>query len=436
MGEMSSALPFSGGIFGFVRAALGPYMGFLVACSEFVYCITTIELKVQRLPNGDTMSDLTTLVATFVLCLILNLIGGRPIFTITSFLGSVICLSLFFYLFGTLGTINSIEVDYNHYAGPFLEMSWANIMGASIAAGTQYNGVQFFPLFSNYLREPREQLPRIMLFSCSLYIVFSVLVSLAAVSQSPGAQALIPVDLPLNFGYSRILGLEPEMSKWIDTPCSFGAMLGLYYCCGRQLLAITKSGLLPPFLAKTTPGSDAPYMTFILAAIVGSILNVFKMLSPQYVEVVRGISLIASFYIFILCLISYLGFRRKFSTMTRSFTNPLGDYAAIYGIGYFIIASIAVIFYSSINPMFLIGLGIYFILATIFFWTYLVHNQKFSEEEKKIMFKAYLINANRNMRKNNNHNNNNNNRFKNNKVGPSEANSTSRGKNSHLFVLS
>ena len=57
MAEMSSALPFSGGIFGFVRAALGPYMGFLVACSEFVYCITTIELKVQRLPNGDTMSD-------------------------------------------------------------------------------------------------------------------------------------------------------------------------------------------------------------------------------------------------------------------------------------------------------------------------------------------------------------------------------------------
>eukprot|EP01040_Poterioochromonas_malhamensis_P001405 gene1405-biopygen183 len=31
MGEMSSALPFSGGVFGFVRAALGPFFGFMVA---------------------------------------------------------------------------------------------------------------------------------------------------------------------------------------------------------------------------------------------------------------------------------------------------------------------------------------------------------------------------------------------------------------------
>ena len=100
--------------------------------------------------------------------------------------------------------------------------------------------------------------------------------------------------------------------------------------------------------------------------------------------------------------------------MTRSFTNPLGDYAAIYGIINFVSAGIGVIFYSSMNPLFLVVLGGYLVVASIFFWVYLVHNQKFSEEEKQIMFKAYLINANRNMRKN---------RLKNNKVGPSSGGS-------------
>lgn len=114
-------------------------------------------------------------------------------------------------------------------------------------------------------------------------------------------------------------------------------------------------------------------------------------------------------------------FRRKFSSMTRTFVNPLGDFAAIYGIINFLSAAVGVIFYSSMSPVFLVVNGSYLIFATIFFWTYLVHNQKFSEEEKKVMFKAYLINANRNMRKN---------RLKNNKVGPSSENASGNGSRS------
>ena len=64
----------------------------------------------------------------------------------------------------------------------------------------------------------------------------------------------------------------------------------------------------------------------------------------------------------------------------------------------------------------MVGVGSYWLLCAIFFVTYLVRHQKFSEEEKKVMFKAYLINANRKKRLN---------MLKNNKVGAMKSGSQS-----------
>ncbi len=138
-------------------------------------------------------------------------------------------------------------------------------------------------------------------------------------------------------------------------------------------------------------------------------MNLFVLYYPEHLAEVKAVSSTSSVLIFIFCLIAFMIFRRKFSSMARSFVNPLGDYSAIYGIISFCFATIGLVFYTDVNPLFLVAIGGYLLFSTIFFWTYLVKNQKFSDEEKKIMFKAYLINANRNMRKN---------RLKNNKIGP------------------
>jgi ethanolamine permease len=421
MGEMSSALPFSGGIFGFVRATLGPFMGFLVACSEIVYCITTIVLRVQRLPVGSVSENTALVIVSLGICLAFNLVGGKPIFVITSLIGFYAMALLLIYLFGTLSLVERDSVDFNEYATPFIAMTWSNAMSARIATGSQYNGLQFLPLLSELLTQPRDQIPRVMLISCLIFIVMSVFVSVAAISQAPGLTGLSSIDLPLKYGFARILNTDVNTAMWLDAPCALGAMFGLFYCGGRQLLAITKSGLLPSFFKETIPGSDTPYVCYTVVAVFGVCLNLYGLNYPDSLATIRAISLIAAYHIFISCFVAYMVFRRKFSSMTRTFVNPLGDFAAIYGIINFVIASVGVIFYSSTNPFFLVVNGSYLLFATIFFWTYLVHYQKFSEEEKKVMFKAYLINANRNMRKN---------RLKNNKVGPSSENASGNGSRS------
>mmetsp|Transcript_16646 Transcript_16646/g.18016 ORF Transcript_16646/g.18016 Transcript_16646/m.18016 type:complete len:692 (+) Transcript_16646:75-2150(+) len=422
MAEMSSTLPFSGGIFGFVRAALGPYNGFLVACSEFIYCTTYLTLKVQRvitIPNDEYMSNPVLICLIYGTCLVFSLIGGKPFFIFTSLLGFFVLMLLIIYLCGTISKIGTPEVSFDTYAGPFLPMTWDNIMEGRISANAQFNGMQLFPLLSGYLREPREQVPRVLLFSIFLFIAMSMFVTFASVSQDSGGKALSSANLPLQFGYARIFNMNLSATKWLDLPSQFGTTLCFFYCGGKQLHAISRSGLLPSALKATIPGLETPYLCYTLAAVVGCGLSILLVYNPTYVAEVRAVSLMASYHIFIVCFISYMVFRTKFSSMTRSFKNPLGYFAPIFGIVNYLMGVLAVLRYTTANYLFLVPLAGIFVIASVFFWTYLVKYQKFSEEEKKLMFKAYLINANQKTKS----------RLKNNKVAASSNNSIGSASN-------
>ncbi len=415
MGEMSSALPFSGGVFGFVRAALGPFFGFMVASCEFVVCIIGICLRAQRfLSDGSGSassngSDSAGVIAIFGFCLLMNLIGGKPVFVLTSLIGFFTAMIFVVYLCGTLSAVGTDAVNYTHYSPPIVEFSWFHMMSARPAVSGAFNGLQFLPLLSEYMKEPREQLPRVLLISCIIFMLMSVFLILAAVSQSPGAKSLQAAPFPLQAGFVRIFNIQDVADmKWFDFPFQFGPIFCLFYCAGRQLLALSKSGLLPPVFAKLLPGSDSPYVCYTFTAIVGAGMNIFVLFNQVYLIEIRAINTTVSITIFLFCFTAFMVFRRKFSSMARSFVNPFGDFSAIYGCGVFIMAWMATMFYNPVNDLFLVGLGGYWLLCGIFFCTYLVHNQKFSEEEKKVMFKAYLINANRKKRLN---------MLKNNKVG-------------------
>ena len=114
MAEMSSALPFSGGIFGFVRASVGPFFGFMVACTEFMFSMVSISLRTQRFLS-DT-SGQTMVIVTILFCLVVNLIGGKPVFALTSFLGFCIVIMMLIYLFGTLSAVGTDAVSFSYYS--------------------------------------------------------------------------------------------------------------------------------------------------------------------------------------------------------------------------------------------------------------------------------------------------------------------------------
>ncbi len=434
MGEMSSALPFSGGVFGYARASIGPFFGFMVACTEFMFCMVTISLKAQRFLS-DEHGQLIVFVM-FLFCLVVNLIGGKPVFALTSFMGFCIAVMLLIYLFGTLSAVGTNAVSFSHYSPQVpAEFTWFNVMSGRPAVGGQFNSIQYFTLLSDLLKEPKEQLPRIWLVSLFIFILMSTFVILAAVSQTPAAKSLQKTPYPMQGGYMRIFDLaNSDQMIWVDFPFQFGSIFCLFYCAGKQLLALSQSGLLPSIFKKLVPGSDTPYICYTFTAMVGLGMNLYFLYDPTYLGEIKGVTTIFSSAINFACLLSYMVFRRKFSCVARSFVNPLGDFGAMWGIFVFSLAVLGTVYYNpTVNKMFLVGVGAYWIACAIFFVVYLVRHQKFSEEEKKVMFKAYLINANRKKRLN---------MLKNNKVAATTTGSNhnnqisqTRGKNSYSLGM-
>ena len=90
--------------------------------------------------------------------------------------------------------------------------------------------------------------------------------------------------------------------------------------------------------------------------------------------------------------VSYLYFHFHLSELQRSFRNPFGIYGAIYAILTFSIAIISGTFLKGVHGFIAGAICAAFLLGVwIFYYVYMAKHQHFSDEEREMMFKAYLI---------------------------------------------
>lgn len=109
LAEMTSSLPFSGGAFGFVRATIGPYLGFLVGIAEVL--INGLYVMGATLPLGKLLTlifdveDYYEHVFWLVILIIstaIHIKGGSLFWYLSSALASVSLLTLFIYFSATI----------------------------------------------------------------------------------------------------------------------------------------------------------------------------------------------------------------------------------------------------------------------------------------------------------------------------------------------
>eukprot|EP01040_Poterioochromonas_malhamensis_P007222 gene7222-biopygen1318 len=197
------------------------------------------SFKVTRLTELEVflfdVNGQLIVIVMFGFCLVVNLIGGRPVFALSSFMGFCIATMLLIYLFGTLSALGTADVSYSHFSPLPVEFTWFNVMSGRPSVGGQFNCLQYFSLVGDLLEKPKEQLPRVWVVSMFIFVVMTVFVILASVSQTPSAKSLQKATFPMQGGYAR-----------------------------KQLLALSQSGLFPSIFKKLVPGSDAPSSSEVL----------------------------------------------------------------------------------------------------------------------------------------------------------------------------
>lgn len=453
MAELSSALPFSGGIYGFVRAFLGPYYGFLVAFYDILFNVLYVSrciIYLSYLPSlfGYTEVELKPLFALVIygLCNGMCILGeNRTFWKVNRGLGAVSLFLMLIYLIGTLK-----QVNYDKWVSA-TDIYHSNLaMGHLLPSTWLFVGIEYLPLASSTCSNPRQEVPRAFLITVGCMVVLSVAMVVIVAGQDPGLDNLALYSkssglgsgldglsnaqithqiLPLTAGYGNLMSISTHAAAWLSVLPVFASIVGFVWAYGKQLAAIAESGLLPSFFAwrtasgiidpTVTPpisssrlfgisssvvGKSVPYMALLSGSVISFAVTLLILLLPSSsttsdhsiantaMSHLGDIAAFAAYITYIYLFCSYITFKGRYSTVARTFESPLGVYGALLGLAIQFVHIIGIIgFRDRQRQVALIVIAVLGIAGSIFYFQHLAKKQKFSDSEKKEFFKAYLI---------------------------------------------
>lgn len=194
--EMSGMVSFAGGCYGFARCALSPLLGFLVGACDLlqtiIYTASMVHVVAKALSIASTSAaaeDFLPLLPVWYLvvyaALIVLALPGVPF--LLKCINIATCVTLALLLL--YGFMNVSRWDFNHYAQrevSFFAGSAGEFFGELVTPAHCFIGVNLISLFSEEAKDAERTIPRAMLSTLGVMIVFATWMTFTIVSVSPG----------------------------------------------------------------------------------------------------------------------------------------------------------------------------------------------------------------------------------------------------------
>jgi ethanolamine permease len=418
LAEMTSSLPFTGGTYGFARGIYGPYLGFMVGILEiltglacmaaFIHGFGEACVHAFRLPDNY-------IVIFFVLMVIFTA-GMQSLdalrFSWVSRIFTLIAITLLMiYFFSPLAVSNHGEYTSHPNSSHTGSNEWRDILGNAPTCWFFFTGIEMLPIIAHDSRDPRHSIPVGLLVVTGFSIVATFATYAVSTSQSPGIMELQQSYLPLSYGFVNILNVSVETAMLLNIPFQLVSfMISQYFLC-IIIRSMAESGLLPSFFLRNISCSKYnlifPYYSASLTFTVSTSAAILAWVMDDFSDTLR-MSFVYFFSfpyytLYIALFVTYIIFRKHFSSLPRTFVSPfgvMGAYVAIAITSFFLFATC---FYAYNWVAF----SIYCLLMGTLSWIYRVYghrHQTFSGEEEKVFFPTYVIRFNqhhqRKMRKN------------------------------------
>lgn len=403
LAEMVSALPFSGGAYGFVRMSVGPFLGFLAGCCESIQMILYVASSV--IPLGEMLTSIfgTSVwiepiwwIIFYITSLAINLFGASVFWRFNRFIGITSLALILLYIIISIPNARFTDYAINGNDVPQSEMKPVNFFEYLPQATWLFIGVEMIPLTSTDCRNrAREVLPGALVACIVTLFLTGIGVLFTSCSQYPGTAALSTELQPLNYGFSKVLKMSFNLSTVLSIPATYATAFGFMFAFGRQMSSMSASGLTFYKLSAKYSTSQVPYM----ALLAGSLLSFIVALSVWFLDTtfvndLFKICAMGAYMVYTLILISYIVFAYKYSGIKRRFRNPVGVAAAVLGIVIFLLLLASVMGFSRehhyASIIFIFG---YFFVMSFLYFSYVRKYQRFSAEEQTILFTGYVING-------------------------------------------
>ncbi len=270
IGELSSALPFEGGYYAWVRRAMGNFWGFQEAWLSLVASIFDMAiyptLFVAYLTRmfpwfQENHRGVAVALGVVVVCAILNIMGVKVVSTTS--------LWLFFLLsapFAAIFVLAPFKIHALANAVTKPTTSNVDILGGLLICMWNYMGWDNASTIATEVERPQKTYPRAMLWAVVIVALTYVLpfaamwiTGLPASAWETGAWA----DIAQLMG-GPVLRIALVAGGMMS---GFGMFNALVMSYSRLPLAMAQDGMLPKVFAKLHPKSRAPWVAILALAI-------------------------------------------------------------------------------------------------------------------------------------------------------------------------
>jgi ethanolamine permease len=408
IGEMSSAMPHTGGAYSFSRAALGPWGGFITGLAETIeYVVTTaVVVWFSGIYADSALSGLTGLTlpqplwwAILYLAFVgLNSLGASIGFR---FALVVAVISMAVILFFAIGAIATGSVDFGKLldiapadgGSTFLPFGGIGILFALPFAMWFFLGIEELPLAAEEATNPTRDIPRAGVWGIITLAFFALLVLVL----NPAVTGTTAIASGPDSGEPLLAGFRVFLPESVAAVLAIFALIGLLaslqgimFAYGRNMYSLSRAGYYPKFLSLTGKKHQTPWVALVVGAVVGYLILTFVLIvipaiNPDAASAASGIILfiavLGAVISYIMQMISFVVLRRKFPTANRPYKSPTGVAGAVVA-GLIAFAALLGILFNSVFLTAVVTFVIIFVVGILLFALVGRHRLVLSPEEE------------------------------------------------------
>ncbi|KAF0690039.1 Aste57867_18548 [Aphanomyces stellatus] len=383
--EVSSALPFAGGVYGLARCTLGFYAGFLVgACEaiEYVLYLAVANVQVTRLAASQwaALTSYAPLVwaLTHALTLLLLVRGGRAVWLVYRVLALTSLVGVFFFAMATM-----TYADLTQYGDDHLNVHGGAFVSALPQAAAFFSGIEALNTLANDVANPQHTIPMGQRTSMYTVLVTAVTIFLGVVSLPPGVDSLPTVFAVLNGGFAASFNISDHAASLVSVPLAAATMPGYAMAAANILTAMARSKLVPPILARRHTRFQTPH--FALAATCSLSYGLCFCMALVGDAAIGNVCLFFGFASYVAQCIGFLYLRRHHQVLDRFYMSPLGVPGAVYASCLFGVASLSTLFWQADGYVSLVIVTTLVALLSVYYFGLAKHRQMLSKDERQLL---------------------------------------------------
>jgi ethanolamine permease len=403
IGEMSAAMPHTGGAYSFARAAMGPWGGFITGLAESIeYVVTTAVVVYFAADYADGALNAFTganlpmpiwwlvLYAVFIVVNGLGAAVGFRLAIVVSIL-SIAILAVFVVVAFSTGSFhldNLWNVRPDAGMSTFLPHGFGPVLLVIPFAMWFFLGIEELPLASEETHEPQRVIPRAGVVALITLAVCAIAVFIVNTGVN-GAHEIQSSGQPLLDGFA--LMVPKSLAGLLAIFALIGllaSLQGIMYAYGRNLYSLSRAGYYPKFLSLTGK-RQTPILALVIGAVIGYVLLVIvdRATAAGGTAALVGGSIVLNIAIwgavvaYVMQMLSFIVLRRRYPNAVRPYRSPTGIAGAIVA-GVIALAIFIAFLFNQGYQIAIAGIAVVYVIGLVLFGLYGRHHLVLAPEEE------------------------------------------------------